>query len=151
MSLGLNELIKTCTYPWSLLHCQHTWKWDKIRSNLYQYVITGLQHQNYYILKMIYKCMRFSLQVMVICKILVHQFNWLRLYDPNKHKLTRSLLVQVMAWRRTGIWANADFISIRHLGTNLSEILIKIHKFSFRNFVRILIRLQSTYKSTATV
>ena len=42
------------------------------------------------------------------------------------------LFVQIMAWRRPGIiWSNAGISLIGPLGTNLSEILIKLYIMSF--------------------
>ena len=37
-----------------------------------------------------------------------------------------------MAWRQAIIWANAGILLIEPLGTNLGEISIEIHTFSFK-------------------
>ena len=49
------------------------------------------------------------------------------------------IYVSVMAWRRPGkqaiIWTNAGILWIGSLGTNFSEISIKIHTFSFKKML----------------
>ena len=38
----------------------------------------------------------------------------------------------IQIWRQAIIWTNAGILLIRTLGTNFSEILSKIHTFSFK-------------------
>ena len=48
-----------------------------------------------------------------------------------------SSLVQIMAWSLVGaiIWTNAGILSIGLLWTNVSEILIEKHTFSFKKYL----------------
>ena len=65
--------------------------------------------------------------------ILFLLINSLRLRDAYKRKYTILSLFQIMAGRGQAIiWNNAGILLIGPLGTNFSEILIKIYIFSFK-------------------
>ena len=58
--------------------------------------------------------------------------NSLRLCDAYMHQQTIGSDYGLLpGWHQVIIWTNAGILLIRPIGTNLSEILIEIHTFSF--------------------
>ena len=62
--------------------------------------------------------------------ILLNEAEW-RIYVSVNLAITGSDNVLSPGWPQASIWINARILFIGPLGTNFSEILIKIHTFSF--------------------
>ena len=65
-------------------------------------------------------------------KVLTH-WGWVTHICFNNLTIIGSDKGLVPDWHQTIIWTNAGILLTEHLGTNFSEILIKIHTFSFQN------------------